>query len=62
MNPNPQPKWSRITDFRDDGIISPLGKVRYEMAVADHVDLDNPPSPPEGATSVWRYDDRWLAE
>lgn len=61
-------KWERITDFRDDAIVS---SPRWELVVDECEDeeamLDieehELPSPPAGAIGhAWKYGFRWLCE
>jgi len=54
-------KWTKITDVRDDAILSPSKRIRWECA--DSIGEDEP-APPPGATDIWYRgeDGRWLAE
>ena len=55
--------WTKITDIRDDAIIHPGKGDRYEMPVVScDAAIDGVMPLPDGATSYWRYEDRWICE
>jgi hypothetical protein len=62
---NQNPKWSKIIDFRDDAILTPNGRARYELLIDDNygdVEEHELPALPKGADHAWQYGGRWLCE
>ena len=55
--------WRKIDDIRDDAMVNPLHKVRYEMDVlTGDRDIDGVYPLPNGCTHVWDRDGRWICE